>query len=93
LSAYSRCEQTWIEGARYFDLQTDREMRGTVERERQRLIQKILRLEHGKPKPPSTPDETKEQEPEPDDPDPPGTPQPDPADNHPPYACCWSHEQ
>jgi imidazolonepropionase-like amidohydrolase len=89
LSAYARCEQTWIEGARYFDLETDRELRQTAQRERQRLVQKILRQEHGKPKPPSE----SESEQEPDDPDPPGTPDPDPVDDNRPYSCCWSHKQ
>ena len=89
LSAYARCEQTWIEGARYFDLETDRQLRQTAQRERQRLVQKILRQEHGKPKPPPTSD----REPEPDGPDPPGTPDPDPVDDNRPYSCCWSHEQ
>ena len=42
LSTYSKCEQTWIDGARYFSLEENREM---VERdyfERQRLVQKAL---------------------------------------------------
>lgn len=52
LSAYSRCEQTWIEGARYFDLESDLEMRASVDRERQRIIQKILAQAHGEPKKP-----------------------------------------
>jgi hypothetical protein len=47
LSTYTRCEQTWIEGAMYFCIEQDRAMREDVERERQRLIQKILRQAHG----------------------------------------------
>lgn len=47
LSTYARAEQTWIEGARYFDLDTDRELRAHIEAERQRLIQKILTAQHG----------------------------------------------
>lgn len=47
LSTYTRCEQTWIEGARYFSLDSDKEMRETVQRERSRLIQKILKESHG----------------------------------------------
>jgi adenine deaminase len=42
LSTYARCEQTWIEGARYFDLESDRAHRDHVATERHRLIQKIL---------------------------------------------------
>lgn len=42
LSTYSVCEQTWIDGRKYFDIQKDREMRLIVSRERNRLIQKIL---------------------------------------------------
>lgn len=47
LSAYSRCEQTWIEGAKYFDLETDRQMRESIAKERQRLTQKVLAQTHG----------------------------------------------
>ena len=46
LSTYTRCEQTWIEGARYFDLDADRDMRDVVRTERQRLIQKVLADAH-----------------------------------------------
>ena len=42
LSSYSVCEQTWIEGARYFDLEEDLEARADIQRERNRLVQKIL---------------------------------------------------
>ncbi len=42
LSTYARCEQTWIEGARYFDLRIDEMLRKEVGKERQRLIQEIL---------------------------------------------------
>jgi N-acetylglucosamine-6-phosphate deacetylase len=48
LSTYARCEQTWIEGARYFDRQTDADLRANAASERQRLIQKILAQAHGK---------------------------------------------
>ena len=47
LSTYARCEQTWIEGARYFDLETDQQLRQQISSERQRLIQTILSYEHG----------------------------------------------
>ncbi len=49
LSIYTRCEQTWIEGARYFDLDKDRELSERTATERNRLIQKILMDIHGKP--------------------------------------------
>jgi len=42
LSVYSKCEQTWIEGRKYFDLAADLNMRDAVARERTRLIQKVL---------------------------------------------------
>ncbi|MCI0674531.1 MAG: amidohydrolase family protein, partial [Phycisphaerales bacterium] len=52
LSTYTRCEQTWIEGALYFDLEADRRLRDDIERERQRIVQKILLQAHGElPKP------------------------------------------
>ncbi|MCI0635179.1 MAG: amidohydrolase family protein, partial [Actinobacteria bacterium] len=47
LSTYSRCEQTWIEGACYFSLEDDAAMRDATARERRRLIQKILAFQHG----------------------------------------------
>ncbi|MGI9014134.1 MAG: amidohydrolase family protein [Phycisphaerales bacterium] len=47
LSTYSRCEQTWIEGACYFSLEEDTQLREWVRAERERLIQKILAFEHG----------------------------------------------
>ena len=42
LSTYSVCEQTWIEGRKYFDLEEDRELRDQVATQRARLVQKIL---------------------------------------------------
>lgn len=45
LSTYSVCEQTWIDGAMFFNLVTDRQMRKDVDEERARLIQKILAFE------------------------------------------------
>ncbi|MBI3713940.1 MAG: amidohydrolase family protein [Burkholderiales bacterium] len=41
LSTYSRAEQTWIEGRRYFDLKQDAALREQAQSERQRLIKKI----------------------------------------------------
>jgi hypothetical protein len=49
LSTYTRCEQTWIDGAKYFDIQDDLKHRETITRERQRIIQKILTQTHGMP--------------------------------------------
>ncbi|MFB3137621.1 MAG: amidohydrolase family protein, partial [Phycisphaerales bacterium] len=86
LSSYARCEQTWIEGAKYFDLDHDQALRIWAEAERQRLIQKILKDAHGKPKPPQEPATQPMTQPatEPDikrnDPDP-------------PYSCCWSQDE
>jgi imidazolonepropionase-like amidohydrolase len=42
LSSYTRCEQTWIDGRRYFDLDDDATRRRQVSAERARLIQAVL---------------------------------------------------
>jgi N-acetylglucosamine-6-phosphate deacetylase len=42
LSTFARCEQTWIEGALYFDLAADQALRQQVAAERERLTQKIM---------------------------------------------------
>ena len=42
LSTTSRCEQTWIDGRRYFDLETDRRLRRRDGRLHHRLVQMIL---------------------------------------------------
>ena len=42
LSQFTRAEQTWIDGRRYFDLAEDMEERTRVQRERAQLIQLIL---------------------------------------------------
>lgn len=42
LSTYTICEQTWIEGRKYFDRAEDLQMRNQVAAERARLIQKVL---------------------------------------------------
>lgn len=42
LSTYSICEQTWIDGRKYFDREEDKKMRAEVQRERAILVQKIL---------------------------------------------------
>ena len=42
LSNFSRCEQTWIDGRKYFDIEDDRQRRQRVRTMRAKLIQKIL---------------------------------------------------
>ncbi len=42
LSGYSRAEQTWVDGRRYFDLDEDRALRERDAAERERLLQKAL---------------------------------------------------
>ncbi len=42
LSTYTICEQTWIEGRKYFDRAEDLKMREEVTKEREMLIQKVL---------------------------------------------------
>ncbi len=42
LSNFARCEQTWIDGAKYFDRQEDLAARNAVAEMRRTLIQKIL---------------------------------------------------
>ena len=53
LSTYTICEETWVDGRRYFDLKEDRRMREEIQKERAVLIQKILaqkKQEEGKGK-------------------------------------------
>ena len=45
LSQFSRAEETWIDGRRYFSLEEDAAMRDRIEEERAQLIQAILSLE------------------------------------------------
>lgn len=47
LSTYSICEQTWIDGRRYFDRAEDQAMREEIARERAVLIQKVLNTKKG----------------------------------------------
>ncbi len=81
LSTYARCEQTWIEGARYFDLETDRTLRDHVATERHRLIQKILADADSKPSKGGSMDNDKDKDAK-------GT---RPSNDDAPYSCCWSH--
>lgn len=43
LSITSRCEQTWIEGRKYFDRRDDQTLRATARKQHAALVQKILR--------------------------------------------------
>ncbi|MBI5474637.1 MAG: amidohydrolase family protein [Ignavibacteriae bacterium] len=42
LSTYSLCEQTWIEGRKFFDRDEDSKMNGEIQKQRAVLIQKVL---------------------------------------------------
>jgi len=42
LSTFSKAEQTWVDGRKYFDLDTDAQLREQMGAERQRLVQKAL---------------------------------------------------
>ncbi|MCP4849622.1 MAG: amidohydrolase family protein [Verrucomicrobiaceae bacterium] len=43
LSTYSRAEQTWIDGRRYFDLETDARLRQQVRKDRGRLVARAMK--------------------------------------------------
>ena len=45
LSQFTRAEQTWIDGRRYFSLEEDAAQRLEIERERTQLIQAVLSVE------------------------------------------------
>ncbi|MHC4107340.1 MAG: amidohydrolase, partial [Planctomycetota bacterium] len=97
LSTYAVCEQTWIEGARYFDIERDRELRQWAQAERRRLIQKILEDAHGQPKAPAPPEAPPEVPPEAEgepDAEPEAQPEQDtPPQADPPYSCVWSEDE
>jgi adenine deaminase len=42
LSVYARVDQTWIDGKKYFDTETDKKLRDEVREEKSKLIQKLL---------------------------------------------------
>jgi imidazolonepropionase-like amidohydrolase len=42
LSVYSQAQQTWIEGTKYFDINTDKQLQQQLEAEKTALIQKVL---------------------------------------------------
>ncbi len=45
LSVYSQAQQTWIEGTKYFDINTDRQLQQQLEAEKAALIQKVLSVD------------------------------------------------
>ncbi len=47
LSQFTRAEQTWIDGRRYFSLEEDAAMRSQIEQERTQLIQAVLSASGG----------------------------------------------
>jgi imidazolonepropionase-like amidohydrolase len=47
LSQFTKAEQTWVDGRRYFSLEEDAVLRQQIERERTQLIQAILQLNAG----------------------------------------------
>ena len=51
LSSYSRPEQTWVDGRKYFDLAEDRAARREARTRHAALVQKVLAAEAGKKKP------------------------------------------
>jgi imidazolonepropionase-like amidohydrolase len=57
LSTFTRAEQTWIEGRRYFDIEADAAVRTGIAAERSRLIQKVLDEQFGDSGPPKEGDE------------------------------------
>ena len=44
LSQFTRAEQTWVDGRRYFSLEEDAAIRQQIDRERTQLIQAILSI-------------------------------------------------
>ena len=53
LSTLSRCESTWIDGVEYFNLERDAELRAMAQREKRRIIQRILADPKVKPEEPA----------------------------------------
>ncbi|MFQ5629504.1 MAG: amidohydrolase family protein, partial [bacterium] len=49
LSTLSRCEQTWVDGRKYFDLEEDKKLQEEVARQRAVLVQKILNEKKERP--------------------------------------------
>jgi len=59
LSVYSRVEQTWVDGRRYFDREADRDRLEALEAERRELMALVLEADEGDE---STPEEDGEEE-------------------------------
>jgi adenine deaminase len=57
-STYTKCEQTWVDGRRYFDLEEDQTMNEHVQHQRAVLIQKALAAKKG-PGPETSPRQPK----------------------------------
>ncbi len=61
LSTYTKCEQTWIEGRKFFDIAEDVEMREDVAKKKAELVQKALKSKKkGSGDPPSLPQKSSE---------------------------------
>jgi cytosine/adenosine deaminase-related metal-dependent hydrolase len=52
LSQFTKAEQTWVDGRRYFSLEEDVKLREEITRQRAQLIQAILAAGHRKRRPP-----------------------------------------
>jgi imidazolonepropionase-like amidohydrolase len=63
LSTYSLCEQTWIDGRKYFDIEENNQMNDEIQKQRATLIQKILTAGEGKDSGEKKPDRPKRTEP------------------------------
>jgi len=53
LSTYTRCDETWIEGRRYFSREEDAQLRQRDTQRRELLISRVLATKHGQAKTPS----------------------------------------
>ncbi len=51
LSTYSRCEQTWVDGRRYFDIEEDRQAQQDAAALKARLVQRVLESGESSEKP------------------------------------------
>lgn len=61
LSTYTKCEQTWIEGRKFFDIQEDAAMRKEILQKKAELVQKALKSKKkGMGSPPSLPQKSSE---------------------------------
>ncbi len=49
LSVYAKAEKTWVDGILFFDREEDKQMQDWVQKERARLIQKMLAAKKGSP--------------------------------------------